>query len=68
MSYVAVYYSFKTQKDIEVIGEAKNGFEAVELVESLQPDIVLMDLVMPEMDGIQANEKIKDKNGRTLLS
>ncbi|QCR33685.1 response regulator transcription factor [Lysinibacillus sp. SGAir0095] len=54
-------FFLKTQKDIEVIGEAKNGIEAVELVESLQPDIVLMDLVMPEMDGIQATKKIKDK-------
>lgn len=54
-------FFLKTQKDIEVIGEAKNGFEAVELVESLQPDIVLMDLVMPEMDGIQATKKIKAK-------
>lgn len=51
----------KTQKDIEVVGEAKNGLEAVQLVESLQPDIVLMDLVMPEMDGIQATKKIKSK-------
>nr|WP_106781005.1 response regulator transcription factor [Lysinibacillus timonensis] len=51
----------KTQKDIEVVGEAKNGLEAVELVETLQPDIVLMDLVMPEMDGIQATRKIKSK-------
>lgn len=54
-------FFLKTQKDIEVIGEAKNGVEAIELVESLQPDIVLMDLVMPEMDGIQATKKIKSK-------
>ena len=54
-------FFLKTQKDIEVIGEAKNGVEAVELVESLQPDIVLMDLVMPELDGIQATKKIKAK-------
>ncbi|MDI7743003.1 response regulator transcription factor [Lysinibacillus fusiformis] len=54
-------FFLKTQKDIEVIGEAKNGVEAVELVDSLQPDIVLMDLVMPEMDGIQATKKIKAK-------
>ncbi|MFC7686792.1 response regulator [Ureibacillus sp. GCM10028918] len=54
-------FFLKTQKDFEVIGEAKNGLEAVELVESLQPDIVLMDLVMPDMDGIQATKKIKAK-------
>ncbi|RUL46524.1 MULTISPECIES: response regulator transcription factor [Lysinibacillus] len=54
-------FFLKTQKDIEVVGEAKNGLEAVELVEALQPDIVLMDLVMPEMDGISATRKIKSK-------
>jgi DNA-binding NarL/FixJ family response regulator len=54
-------FFLKTQKDIEVVGEAKNGLEAVQLVESLQPDVVLMDLVMPEMDGIQATEQIKAK-------
>lgn len=54
-------FFLKTQKDIEVIGEAKNGLEAVELVDELQPDIVLMDLVMPEMDGILATRKIKAK-------
>lgn len=54
-------FFLKTQKDIEVIGEAKNGLEAVKLVEQLKPDIVLMDLVMPEMDGIQATKRIKKK-------
>jgi DNA-binding NarL/FixJ family response regulator len=41
-------------KDIEVVGEARNGREAVEQVERLRPHIVLMDLVMLEMDGIEA--------------
>ena len=54
-------FFLKTQKDIEVVGEAKNGLEAIELAESLQPDIILMDLVMPEMDGIQATKRIKAK-------
>ena len=54
-------FFLKTQRDIEVVGEAKNGLEAVELVEKLSPDIVLMDLVMPEMNGIQATKKIKKK-------
>jgi NarL family two-component system response regulator LiaR len=40
--------------DIEVTGEAENGIEAVTLVQQHQPDVVLMDLVMPEMDGIEA--------------
>ncbi|WP_107841485.1 response regulator transcription factor [Metasolibacillus meyeri] len=52
-------FFLKTQKDIEVVGEAKNGMEAVQLVKEVQPDVVLMDLVMPEMDGIQATKRIK---------
>lgn len=43
---------------IEVAGEAINGLDAVDLTIRLQPDIVLLDLVMPEMDGIQATAKI----------
>jgi NarL family two-component system response regulator LiaR len=47
--------------DIEVIGEAENGREAVERVAALQPDVVLMDLVMPEMDGIEAIQQINQQ-------
>jgi len=47
-----------TEPDIEVVGEAKNGREAVARAESLQPDVILMDLVMPEMDGIEAIRRI----------
>src|SRR5512147_66367 len=43
---------------IEVTGEAANGIEAVKLAKQTQPDIVLLDLVMPEMDGLQATSKI----------
>jgi DNA-binding NarL/FixJ family response regulator len=43
---------------IRVVGEAVNGVEAVELAHETQPDIVLLDLVMPQMDGIQATPKI----------
>jgi NarL family two-component system response regulator LiaR len=50
-----------TEADIEVVGEASNGREAVEVVDSLQPDVVLMDLVMPELDGIGATAAIKQK-------
>lgn len=43
-----------TEPNIQVIGEAKNGQEAITESERLQPDVILMDLVMPEMDGIEA--------------
>jgi len=44
---------------LEVIGEAANGAEAVKLAHELQPDVVLMDLLMPEMDGIAATQVIR---------
>lgn len=53
---VSAYLS--SQPDIEVIAEADDGTEAVELALSMKPDIILMDLVMKEMDGIEATEKI----------
>jgi NarL family two-component system response regulator LiaR len=52
---------------IEVAGEAANGLEAVVLAKKIQPDIVLLDLVMPEMDGIQATPKIIECSPRSRV-
>jgi NarL family two-component system response regulator LiaR len=51
-----------TEPGMEVIGEARNGIEAVELAEKLQPDVILLDLHMPKKDGIAASEEIKKGN------
>jgi len=48
-----------TEPGLEVVGEGTNGREAVADIEKLKPDIVLMDLVMPVMDGIEATRQIK---------
>ena len=53
----------------EVVGEAQNGLEAVEKYRSLTPDLVTMDMVMPEMDGIAAVKQIvaDDPNARIIM-
>lgn len=58
MVRIGVSSYLSAQADIEVIGEADNGKKGVELCLELRPDIILMDLVMKEMDGIEATKKI----------
>jgi two-component system, NarL family, response regulator LiaR len=58
MVRIGVSSYLSTQPDIEVIGEAENGKEAVDFALQLRPDIILMDLVMKEMDGIEATKQI----------
>jgi NarL family two-component system response regulator LiaR len=58
-----------TKRDIQVVGEAADGVEAVAQTEALSPDVILMDLVMPKMDGIQATREIaaKGSGARVLV-
>jgi two-component system, NarL family, response regulator LiaR len=55
------------QPDMELVGEAQNGREAVALVDQLAPDVVLMDLLMPQMNGIEATTAIKVAHPETQV-
>jgi len=52
----------ETDEDIDVVGEAKNGREAVELALDLQPEVVVMDIAMPVLNGLQAAHQIRGKS------
>lgn len=51
----------EAQEDMEVVGEAENGAEAVATAEELEPDVVLMDIRMPELDGIAATRRLAER-------
>ena len=53
--------------DIELVGEADNGIQAVKLEKELEPDVILMDLMMPEMDGIAAIKEIKKQQPKARI-
>ncbi len=57
----------ESQSDMEVVGEAEDGEEAVELAERFKPDVVLMDLRMPRMTGVEAIRQIKSRLPRTQI-
>ena len=55
------------QPDMEIVGEAGNGREAVELAEKLRPDVAVMDVAMPELNGIEATRRIGEATPRTRV-
>jgi len=63
----AIRQTLEVQPDLEVVGEAADGHQAVELCRRLRPELVLMDLRMPEMDGVAATRVIKCEFPKTLV-
>ncbi|RPI34522.1 MAG: DNA-binding response regulator, partial [Nitrospiraceae bacterium] len=51
----------KHHDDIEVVGEASNGLQAIEQAEKLRPEVIIMDISMPELGGIEATVEIKKR-------
>ena len=56
-----------TKNGYNVVGEAENGAKAIEKYNETKPDLVLMDITMPEMDGIQALKKIKESDPKAMV-
>lgn len=57
-----IRYLLSASGEVQVIGEAQDGLEALEMVEALQPDAVLMDIAMPRMNGIEATKELKKRH------
>lgn len=57
----------QVHKDLELVGEAENGKEAIRLADQLRPDVVLMDLKMPEMDGVAATRELRQRHPNTRV-
>ena len=60
-------FCLSTYQDMVLVGQGTNGEEAVRLADELKPDVILMDLVMPEMDGVSAIRQIQVRNPRTHI-
>lgn len=63
---LSTYFAYYTT-DLRVVGEATNGEEALEMVEHLNPDVVLMDISMPIMDGLRATKMLRNKKENLII-
>jgi len=63
---LSTYFAYYTS-DLQVVGEANNGEEALQLVDRLDPDVVLMDISMPIMDGLKATQMLRQKKKDLII-
>lgn len=59
--------ALQLQPDLDIVGEARNGSEGVALTQALRPDVVLLDLSMPDFDGIEVTKKVRSLSPRTRV-
>jgi len=59
--------SLKDLPGVEVVGEAKNGIEALKIIKEMQPDFILLDLNMPELNGFGVMKMLKDNHNNTKI-
>ena len=62
MTRMGLEVGIEKTNDLELLGQAKDGLEGVELTKALLPDVILMDIGLPEIDGIEATKRIKELN------
>ncbi|HLO04889.1 MAG TPA: response regulator transcription factor, partial [Symbiobacteriaceae bacterium] len=58
---------FELQEDFDVVGEASNGRQAIQIANTIRPDVILMDLMMPELDGLGALQELKPLGARVIM-